>query len=67
MISFTLAIRCADVRYCPTQYDTLGCYFLTNDGVGWPNEFQDCEGEDGGIPGVFAGKTYTVVSDLLGL
>jgi hypothetical protein len=51
----------ADPRYCPTQYDTLGCYFLTNDGVGWPEYFQNCEGEDGDIPGVFDGKTYTPV------
>ena len=52
----------AEIRYCPTQYDTLGCYFLTNDGVGWPGAFQDCEGEDGRVPGVDEhGQTYTPV------
>lgn len=49
-------------RYCPTQYDTMGCWFITNNGVGWPDVFQDCEGEDGDIPGVQDGKTFTPVS-----
>jgi hypothetical protein len=51
----------ADSRYCPTQYDELGCQFLTNDGVGWLEAFQDCEGEDGNVPGVFNGETFTPV------
>lgn len=49
-------------RYCPTQYDELGCWFLTSHGVGWPGSFQDCEANGQDIPGVVNGQTYTPVS-----
>ncbi|WVW86017.1 hypothetical protein I302_108055 [Kwoniella bestiolae CBS 10118] len=48
-----------DSSFCPTQYDSLGCYFLTSNGVGWDNVYQDCEGDDGDPPGVIDGQTYT--------
>ncbi|WWC91577.1 uncharacterized protein L201_006523 [Kwoniella dendrophila CBS 6074] len=48
-----------DPAYCPTQYDSLGCYFLTSSGVGWDDVWQNCEADDGDPPGVFDGQTYT--------
>ncbi|WWC64432.1 uncharacterized protein I303_107042 [Kwoniella dejecticola CBS 10117] len=48
-----------DPAYCPTQYDSLGCYFLTSNGVGWDDVWQDCEGDDGSPPGVIDVQTYT--------
>ena len=48
-------------RYCPTQYDELGCWFLTTNGVGWPGVFQDCEADGTDIPGVIDGQTYVPV------
>ncbi|WWD03500.1 hypothetical protein V865_001552 [Kwoniella europaea PYCC6329] len=48
-----------DPAFCPTQYDSLGCYFLTSNGVGWDDVWQDCEGDEGDPPGVIDGQTYT--------
>ncbi|WVQ67136.1 uncharacterized protein L199_005331 [Kwoniella botswanensis] len=48
-----------DPAFCPTQYDSLGCYFLTSNGVGWHDVWQDCEGDEGDPPGLIDGQTYT--------
>ncbi|WWC71871.1 uncharacterized protein I206_105830 [Kwoniella pini CBS 10737] len=47
-----------DPATCPTQYDSLGCYFLTSNGVGWDDVWQDCEADEGDPPGVINGQTY---------
>ncbi|WRT70361.1 uncharacterized protein IL334_007359 [Kwoniella shivajii] len=57
--TFCMRACTGDPAYCPTQYDSLGCYFLTSNGVGWDDVWQDCEGDDGDAPGVIDGKTYT--------
>ncbi|WVF73187.1 hypothetical protein IAT40_008006 [Kwoniella sp. CBS 6097] len=54
--TFCVRACTGDPKFCPTQFDEMGCFFLTSDGVGWDNVWQDCEGDDGEPPGVFDGK-----------
>ncbi|WVR00354.1 hypothetical protein IAU59_007497 [Kwoniella sp. CBS 9459] len=56
--TFCVRACTGDPKFCPTQFDEMGCFFLTSDGVGWDNVWQDCEGDDGDPPGVFDGKEY---------
>ncbi|WVQ73024.1 hypothetical protein IAR50_002587 [Cryptococcus sp. DSM 104548] len=56
----TFCVRaCSDPTYCPLEYDQMGCYFYTSNGVGWDGVYQDCEGDNGDPPGVVDGTTYT--------
>ncbi|TYJ57110.1 hypothetical protein B9479_002211 [Cryptococcus floricola] len=60
----TFCLRaCSDPTYCPLDYDEMGCYFYTSNGVGWDGVYQDCEGDDGDPPGVVDGETYTQGND----
>ena len=50
------------IRFCPTDYDQMGCWFYTGNAVGADGVYQDCSADDGDPPGVVGGSTYTQVS-----
>ncbi|WVR07801.1 hypothetical protein IAU60_004844 [Kwoniella sp. DSM 27419] len=56
--TFCVRACTGDAIYCPTQYDEMGCFFLTSNGVGWDNVWQNCEGDDGAPPGQIDGVMY---------
>ena len=51
-----------DPRFCPADYDQMGCWFLTGNSVGPEGTWQNCESDSGDPPGVINGKTYSQVS-----
>ncbi|WWD19512.1 hypothetical protein CI109_103973 [Kwoniella shandongensis] len=57
--TFCVRACTGDPKYCPTDYDEMGCYFYTSNGIGWDGVYQDCEADDGDPPGVVDGTTYT--------
>ncbi|KAK4689340.1 transcription factor C subunit 6, partial [Tremellales sp. Uapishka_1] len=57
--TFCVRACTGDSKYCPIDYDEMGCWFFTGNNIGNDGVWQDCSAEDGDPPGVVSGVTYT--------